>query len=199
MQTQNPQSRAEILDALSRVEAEVATFFGGLSDDELLLRVGDAWNPAEHLAHLCTSVSAVARGLGMRKWLLRIRFGRARAPSRSYGELREFYRARLAAGGGATGPYVPPREDGDAGERRQALLARWGRVNARLRDAVASWNERNLDRILLPHPLLGKLTSRELLFFTLFHDLHHVDAARRRLPRFGARPETAGSSGGDAS
>lgn len=198
MHPTNPRARAEILEALASVESEVAAFFDGLSDDELLLRVDDAWNPAEHLAHLCTSVSAVARGLGMAKWLLRIRFGRARAPSRSFEELREAYRARLAAGGGATGAFVPPREEGGAAERREALLARWVRVNARLKEAVRGWSEEDLDRILLPHPLLGKLTTREMLFFTLYHDLHHVEAARRRLPRFGGRAETAGSAGGEA-
>jgi hypothetical protein len=81
---------------------------------------------------------------------------------------------------------VPPREEGAAPERRTALLARWERVNARLREALEGWSERDLDRILLPHPLLGKLTTREMLFFTLYHDRHHVEAAKRRLPRFGA-------------
>lgn len=182
MSPESPHTRGEILQALGSVEAEVAAFFGGLSDDELLLRVGDAWNPAEHLAHLCTSVSAVARGLGVPRLLLRLRFGRARTPSRSYAEVREAYRTRLGAGGGATGAFVPAREEGEAGERRAALLARWARVNARLRGALKHWSERDLDRIVLPHPLLGKLTTREMLFFTLYHDRHHVEAARKRLP-----------------
>lgn len=190
MHPENPATRADILRALSSVEAEVAAFFGGLSDDELLLRVGEAWNPAEHLQHLCTSVSAVARGMGMPRLLLRLRFGRARAPSRGFGEMREAYRARLAAGGGATGAFVPPREEGAARERREALLARWMRVNDRLRDALEGWSERDLDRILLPHPLLGKLTTREMLLFTLHHGLHHVEAAKRRLPRHGAGAAT---------
>ena len=185
MQPESPHTRSEILQALASVEAEVAAFFGGLSDDDLLLRAGDAWNPAEHLAHLCTSVSAVARGLAVPRWLLRLRFGRARAPSRSYAEMREAYRSRLAAGGGATGAFVPPREEGAAGGRRAALLARWARVNARLREALAGWSECDLDRIVLPHPLLGKLTTREMLLFTLYHDLHHVEGARGRLPRAG--------------
>lgn len=184
MHPESPHTRGEILQAVESVEAEVAAFFGGLTDDELLLRVGEAWNPAEHLAHLCTSVSAVARGFGMPRWLLRIRFGRARGPSRGFEQMREAYRARLAAGGGATGAFVPAPEEGGADERRTALLARWARVNARLRGALDGWSERDLDRIVLPHPLLGKLTTREMLFFTLYHDLHHVEAAKRRLPPF---------------
>jgi hypothetical protein len=43
-----------------------------------------------------------------------------------------------------------------------------------------------LERIRLPHPLLGRLTTREMLFFTLYHNQHHVEVAKRRLPQFGA-------------
>lgn len=42
------------------------------------------------------------------------------------------------------------------------------------------------ERIRLPHPLFGKLTTREMLFCALYHNQHHVEAAKRRLPRFGA-------------
>lgn len=186
MTSVDPRSKDDILRAIDEIEAEVAAFFGGLSDTELVHREGDAWTPAEHLAHLATSVSAVARGLGMPRLLLRLRFGRAWAPSRSYGELRRDYKERLAAGGRASGVYVPPREDPSpdaVASLRAALLARWGRVNGRLRDALAPWSERQLDRIRLPHPLLGKLTTREMLFFTLYHGRHHVEGAARRLPR----------------
>lgn len=185
MPTEDPRSRDEILSAIEEVEAEVATFFGGLSDEELVHREGDAWTPAEHLAHLNTSVSAVARGLGMPRLLLRLRFGRAPAPSRSYNEVRRDYQERLAAGGRASGVYVPPRQEPSPAEvasLRAGLLARWSRVNDRLRAALAPWSERQLDRIRLPHPLLGKLTTREMLFFTLYHGRHHVEGVARRLP-----------------
>jgi len=188
VQPSSPFSRDDILQALAGVEAEVAAFFAALSADEFVLRVGDAWTPAEHLAHLNTSVGAVARGVGMPRALLLLRFGPSFAASRPYEAVRETYRAILAGGGRASGVYVPPRQElsVDEIERHRAdLLARWSRANARLRDALASWGERSLERIRLPHPLLGKLTTREMLFFTLYHNQHHVDAAKRRLPRFG--------------
>jgi len=191
VQPESPYTRVEILHALADVEQEVASFFGSLSEDEFVLRVGDVWTPAEHLRHLNTSVSAVARGFSASRWLLRLRFGRARAPSRGYEQVRETYRTGLAGGAGATGEFVPAREDPPAAQvaqHRADVLARWKRVNARLRGALESWSERDLDRIRLPHPILGKLTAREMLFFTLYHDQHHVAAAMRRLPRFDGAP-----------
>ncbi|HEY0671009.1 MAG TPA: DinB family protein [Longimicrobiales bacterium] len=184
---ESPYSRSTLMQALASVEAEVAAFFGSLSQDEFVLRVDSAWTPAQHLDHLNISVSAVARGFSISRWLLRLRFGRARRVSRSYEQLRDDYRARLSAGGGATGRYVPTVEElppEQRSVRQQELLARWQRVNARLRAALERWSEKQLDRIQLPHPLLGKLTAREMVFFTIYHNQHHVTGAKSRLPRF---------------
>ena len=173
------------LAALADAETAVAKFFGGLPDSEFILRVDEAWTPAEHLAHLNTSVSAAARGFGISRLLLRLRFGKARQPSRSYEELRDYYRARLAGGGRASGGFVPKRKElsGSAvPAHRTELLARWQRVNERLRDAVQPWSEKNLDTLQMPHPLLGKLTAREILFFTVYHNHHHIAGAQSRLP-----------------
>jgi hypothetical protein len=182
-----PHARPSLLEALSVEERDVAEFFGSLPPEEFVLRIGSAWTPAEHLHHLNTAVSAIARGLSISPWILRIRFGRARRPSRTYEQLRDDYRARLAAGAGASGPYVPAREDlaatGQTAARRTELLTRWQRVNSRLRAALERWSERDLDRLRLPHPILGKITARELVFFTIYHGHHHISAARNRIPR----------------
>jgi hypothetical protein len=188
MESQNPFTRSELLDALGSVEERVESFFAGLSDEEFVDRVGEAWNPAEHLSHLNTSVSAVARGFSLPRIFVRMRFGRAKNPSRSLAELRQLYLEGLAAGGRASGGFVPTPVSGSARDERARLLARWGRVNARLREAFGPWSERDLDRLRLPHPLLGLLTAREMLLFTILHNQHHIEAAKRRLTRFAGQP-----------
>ena len=34
--------------------------------------------------------------------------------------------------------------------------------------------KKQLDHYLLPHPLLGKITLREMLFFSAYHIQHHT-------------------------
>ena len=180
-------ARASLHDSLKSEEREVAEFFRLLSPEEFVLRVGDAWTPAEHLQHLSTAVSAVARGLSISPWILRLRFGRADRPSRSFVEVRDDYRERLARGGRASGRFVPPREDLSPDEitsRQAQLLARWQRVSSRLTASLDRWSDDNLDRIRLPHPILGKITAREMVYFVIYHGHHHIAAAKSRLPRF---------------
>lgn len=162
----------------------MSEFFSSLSADEFVAREASAWTPAEHLEHLNTAVKAVAAGLEMPRWLLRLRFGRPRSSSRTYEQLRDDYRARLEQGAGATGRFVPGRgslSDDDSMVRRTRLLSGWYRANERLRSALERWTERDLDRIQLPHPILGRITAREMVLFTIYHNHHHIAAAGRRL------------------
>lgn len=133
-------------------------------------REGEAWTPAEHLRHLDRSVRGgdAWPGVSALAAAAALRTGAAAL-------------ARLAARGKATPAFIPPREavaEGEVAAYRARLLERWADANVRIREAVERWPERALDRIRLPHPLLGLLTVREMLLLT---DLHLVEGARRRL------------------
>jgi hypothetical protein len=60
-------------------------------------------------------------------------------------------------------------------------LDKWIEVGNRLYEILQKWPENDLDKYRLPHPLLGKLTLREMLFFTLYHNRHHMNNVQRRL------------------
>jgi hypothetical protein len=126
-------------------------------------------------------VRPVALALGLPRFVLWLRFGRGAGASRSFEALREAYLARLAAGATAgrftPSPQPPPM---DAAAYRDSVLGSWRAANADLRARVAGWNEAALDRYLLPHPALGTLTVREMLFFTLYHNAHHLNLVASR-------------------
>ena len=39
---------------------------------------------------------------------------------------------------------------------------------------------KDLDVYILPHPLLGKVTLREMLYFTIHHNEHHLELLQNR-------------------
>jgi hypothetical protein len=113
--------------------------------------------------------------------MLRWRFGRAKVPSRSCSELQRAYNAALAAGGKA-GRFTPSPEAApmDSGKRRTEILDAWRTSVEQLDRAGLRWQESALDRLVLPHPLLGNLTTREMLMFTVFHTAHHLNSVATR-------------------
>ena len=54
----------------------------------------------------------------------------------------------------------------------------------RLEKAIAHQHEEDLDRYLAPHPLLGKITLRELAYFTIYHTHHHLQIIKDRMAEF---------------
>ncbi len=177
-----PATKAEILNALIASDRTAAVFWERFSDAEFFAPLGEAWSPAENLLHLIKSIAPVALALRLPRWLLRLLFGVATAPPRSYAEVAAAYRDFLARGADA-GRFAPRRQapPPDLASRRAEIVRRRAVVAARLAVAIARWSERDLDRLRLPHPLMGRIPVREMLYFTLDHDLHHPRNVARKL------------------
>lgn len=180
--TTTPHTGAEITDAFAVLYTESVRYWSGFDTRTFLAPIGEAWSPADNVRHLTKSMRAVTQGLRIPRILLLVAFFAPKRASRTYDEVREVYRARLAKGAtaGRFGPGALNLTDDPDAARAQIMEYHAVAVRA-LAAAIARWPEPLLDRRHLPHPLLGKLTVREMLFFTLYHNQHHVDNVRRRL------------------
>lgn len=171
---------------------ESELYWRSLPTARFLASIGEAWSPAENVRHLTKSMRAVTMGLRLPRWLLALRFGSAASPSRSFEALHAEYRERLARGATA-GRFAPSerRPSPDAEGQRGEIMAHHRVALHALREAAGQWPERALDGRMLPHPALGKLTVREMLFFTVFHNRHHLVLVQGRLSAPGVDTGTA--------
>ncbi len=177
----DPYTKAELVQSLESANREVADYFASIAAEAFFTRFGEAWSPAENLVHLIKSVSAVAKGMKLPKIFLLALFGTSKKSSRRFAQLTKDYRDKLAKGGRATGRYIPlVNAPVDFEQARQGILKKFDEVGKRLPAAASRWDEKSLDKFTLPHPLLGKLTVREMLFFTMYHNLHHLNNVRRQ-------------------
>ncbi|MHA8091156.1 DinB family protein [Aquirufa regiilacus] len=130
----------------------------------------EKWTAGQQLEHIYLSVKPVNLAFKLPAFLLKLIWGKANRASRSYDELIERYHAKLANGSKATGPFVPKSVDLKKGQQLKANLKN---VVSKLCLSLNTYSEDELDQYILPHPLLGKLTLREMLFFTIYHVQHH--------------------------
>jgi hypothetical protein len=178
-----PYTKREIIEAWSDEYLEVGRFFSTIAGGEFFAAPEGVWSAADNLVHLSRSGRPVAMALRIPKVVLRLRFGRARRESRSFAAMRtEYVDLALAGGAVASGRFLP-EVTGTGPEVRQRIIAGWNDTGRRLEQALSPWSEADLDRYMLPHPLLGKLSVREMLFFTLYHTMHHVNDVQRLLGR----------------
>jgi len=179
----HPVTKLEILAALESNASSLADLFAAAPDARLFAGDSEHWGPAHHLLHLTRTSLAIQRGLGSPSLP-----AHSTARSRTYAEVRDAAAASLTAA-----PKERLLEMGrvvvvEPGARREDIVKAFLAASGELRSAAARWDEQELDRHAMKHPLLGELTVREMLFFCVFHERHHAKGVRAQLADVSGSP-----------
>lgn len=169
-----PSSRAELLPAFAGAADEIGGSFAGLDDRTFWTGTAEQWGAAHHLDHLIRSNRPVAGGLGAARDRLQPLPPEHRY--RSSAEIEAEYRAALSSGARAFGRWLPQPEG-----TQTELVERYRASLTGVSDALTGWTDAELDAWAMPHPVLGVLSVREMLLFTLLHNRHHEGGVRARL------------------
>lgn len=167
-------NKIAIIKALENAYSDVSTFISELKPEELNQKMEGKWSALEQLEHLILSSKGVASVLNKPKENLKA-FGVSENGSRSFDELFSGYKNVLN-----TGVKAPPRFSPDESNpfTREELIANWMLIKSKFSQRIGNWTEEDLDKYRLPHPALGKITIREMLFFTIFHTKHHLQSMK---------------------
>lgn len=178
-----PFTKPELIAGFQQRATMDDTFWSSFSPDAFIERPEDrSWSPAQNVVHLIAATKPVVMAVRLPRFLPRLLFGKSNAPSRHYDNIVKLYHDILAGGAQASGKYAPKAvpPPSDPINYQQTKVSTLTAAIQSLAKALEPWTEQDLDRIQLPHPLLGKLTVREMLFFTLYHLGHHTDIVARK-------------------
>lgn len=170
-------NKAEIQQRLRESHEQFATLLLQLTEPDFLFSRGK-WTAGQQLEHIIKSVSPVNLALFLPLFILKFSFGKANRASRTYEALVERYQLKLAQGGKSTAQFLPKTV---LFTDRSKLTDKLNNLVASLIHKVESLSEEQLDYYILPHPLLGKLTLREMLYFTIYHVGHHQKQVEENL------------------
>ena len=111
---------------------------------------------------------------------LKWKFGNPNRPLRTYDErLHTFNTALASVSGKAVAPSPFQSEEGKTFDRDD-MVSHWDNTFQKFDRRLHKWSDKNIDRVLLPHPLLGKIMMREMLFFTHVHTEHHRKSLEKK-------------------
>ncbi len=128
------------------------------------------WTIGQQVVHLNKSISPLVKALSLPPFVLALLFGKANRKSKNYTDLVAKYKLKLEAGGVAPTRFAPVLQSyQDKSTHLEKLL----QETEKLCKQLNGFSEETLDRYILPHPLLGKLTLREMFYFTIYHVQHH--------------------------
>lgn len=150
-----------------------------LSDEQFFAPLdGDKWSVAENLQHLYLSTRPVARLLVAPREFL-AQFGKPTQTSRSYEQVVADYR-RTVTDNGIKAPATMSARAEDLTDR-SAVVNNFAKAHQETADSLANWTDDELESYQAPHPALGMLTIRELIYFTAYHVDHHLEPTRERI------------------
>ena len=172
-------SKTNIENQLQKAFEEAIQWIDKHPENELNKVVLDGkWTAAGDVFHLIKRTKAVSAGMKKPKLLLRWTFGMNNRNEKSFEQLKEKYYRVLQ------GPNVQAPTGYSAAKGRQfnksELIARFNHELDQLIKTMSKWNEKQLSKYILPHPALGKMTMRELLYFTIFHTTHHLNILKEK-------------------
>ena len=173
-------TKEDIVKQLYFVKDEFIGFCATIDTDTLFRQPKEKWSIAQNVNHLTISANTTRLAFSLPKFIIRLYAGKPNRPSRSYDGLVSKYKMKLQQGGRASGRFIPEIISPRAG--KENLLQSFITSMDKLIDSVEKkWADLQLDHYLAPHPLLGKITLRELCYFTIYHTRHHLSIINERL------------------
>ena len=163
-------TKQEIQSSLQTRHVDFIAYISELSDIDYLFNLPQKWSAGQQLDHIYKSVQPLTLALFVPSWILKLWIGKANRPSKSYEDLVSKYQQKLSAGGAAPGRFLPEKA---TIEQKPILIDKLTKVVQILVGRLEKYSESDLDNLILPHPLLGKITLREMMYFTIYHVQHH--------------------------
>jgi hypothetical protein len=172
-------TKNEIITAAEKIFLEFGNYCNGIDDTIFFDKPTAKWSVAENVQHLVVSTNTATLAYALPKFLVRWIGGKPNRKSRAYEELVTKYKNKLAAGGAASGRFIPKPIAINFGKEK--LMRNWNKaITKHIAILQKNNTENDLDNYLVKHPLLGKITLRELCYFTIYHTQHHLNIISAR-------------------
>ncbi|MEP3211088.1 MAG: DinB family protein [Maribacter sp.] len=162
--------KKELIEFLKRNYSSFTAFTSSLSKEASEYSINKKWSAVMHLGHLVLSVKPLVYVFEMEKHSIAEQYGTTNDPPRSYEFIKGFYFEKLKGGGKAPKRFIPTTE---SPYQTAELCHGLNILVDQLSGLIERFSEEELDSLCVPHPLLGKLSLREMLYNAIYHAEHH--------------------------
>ncbi len=182
MKLNDPYTKEELKAWVRTMKQKLAATFDSFEEKVFFQKPESGWSPAENLQHINRVTKLLPLSFSTPKFLASLVFGETSEPSRRFQEFGDVYLGALSKGQNS-GPFAPKTEkvEGDIIKRKKELIDDWNKAWDKYELAIENWSEEQLDKVLMPHPFLGKITSREMYMVGMLHPIHHCQIVAKRL------------------
>ena len=142
-----------------------------LTEAEFAHQPDGRWSVGDTAQHLYLSARPVLRLVTGHRDVF-AQWGNAEGPSRTYDVIEKTYRKVLGQGVKAPANLSPRPEDVPAD--KATMLIRLTDTYLAIANQLEGWSDEELERYRIPHPALGLISVREMVYFIGIHTRHHM-------------------------
>ena len=137
----------------------------------------EKWTTGQHILHLVNSLQLLNNALSYPKFVLKYKFGVCNRASRDYSVVAKNYQQKLIDNLDKAQKFNQGLKKPSLKERER-LLTRLQIQEKKLQYKTKKISDKNLDSLVIPHPLMGKMTLREIIMWTAHHTAHHLETLK---------------------
>ncbi len=165
-------TKEDIKIALQLIFDDINTYLKNVDSSSFKKSKNGKWSIAQNIDHLTLSNSITTIGLSMPIFALNTLYKKPTRNAWNYDEVVWQYQLKLNSGAKAPLPFTPKLSIVPI---RSILERNWKNSFKRLLSNLDKWTDSDLDTAYISHPLLGVLSVRELMYFTVYHNRHHFE------------------------
>ena len=166
----NKESITEILEANHQ---ELFNWLENQQAEKWLEAPDEKWTVGQHILHLINSIQLLNNALSFPAFILKYRYGTINRELRDYDAVAKRYQEKLHDNLEKAKQFNKSLKIPSLAQKDN-LLTRLKIQNKKLQYKTRKLKEKDLDTLLLPHPLMGKMAVREIIMWTAYHTEHHT-------------------------
>jgi hypothetical protein len=171
-------NKTTIIQSLNSSAEQFNELILSLNKEEFEINLNNKWSAGQDLVHLIKLLQILNIAYIIPKPLLGLLYGKNKNEQRSFEHLKNLYEKALENGAKSPSIYIPKPV---LFEDRDSLIQKHLSLNEQFISKINKHSEADLDKFRLPHPILGKVSLRELLIFTSLHTIHHFELLKVKL------------------
>jgi len=166
-----------IANLLEEKHQELFEWLENTPEEQWMSGPENKWTVGQHVQHLLNSVQLLNHAMSFPPFILKYKYGVSNRDLRSYAIVAKRYEDKLAANQERAKKFnsklkVPPVT------KKNTIITALKIQNKKLQHKTLKWKDKNLDTLILPHPLMGKMPVRELVMWTAHHTEHHIQSLK---------------------
>lgn len=170
-------NKVEISDLLEEKHQELFDWLKNQPKENWEKGPQKKWTTGQHIQHLVDSLQLLNNALSYPKFILKYKFGTCNREPRGYDAVAKKYQQKLSENKERARVFNQKLKKPTLAERDR-LLTKFQIQQKKLQYKTKKISDKNLDKLVIPHPLMGKMTLREIIMWTAHHTEHHTETLK---------------------